>query len=761
MSAKEKYSSQPRLEVNKPAQSPSLVCLEEELARIVNLLRFASKLPDKGQKLKDKVANLKAQIAEAKENDKENESVKEKKKGNDKGNEKEEEKGKERIFRKAPDASTPASTWGRNATTLGRISYYSPVRSQNYKPYQNASMTKFAAGSKYNSECLDIDEISFKLEQLCKLESGTCPEFGSSRIKINNIKNDCRLKYHQEKGLHWLHDKENSSDEGGILGDEMGLGKTLTLLSLIALSDNSGKCELCQKSCKLVSAPAFDRPSLVICPTSVMHEWKSQTMKFTKFNVNDEKNSDVYLYHGTSRVKDKEALKKKKIVVTSYGIARSEHKAFLKEPKETAISGLYGVDFCRIILDEGHTIREKDTAIAKAVCALNSSFRWVVTGTPYQNKIGDLQSYFKFLRIEPLSKDEFWKSKLRDPEVFFRVVHRTLSGILLRRLKGKQPTTPLCSDTKIKKRTSDMPPKTIMFHKVDLGISERKMYDDLRRAIKSRSSYFKTNECPLTSLQKLHRIANGIELSQFDEESGDISEIQNLMTGLSLSRGSHSATAARRKATVVETPGIVSEKSKFKAAIQTLCFILKKSERAFQGSFQFNKKHYMRENFRSETNRIVVLSQWTTSLDALIPFLDLNGIQWKRIDGNIPLCHRGDILSHFDGSRSSMSVSENYDVQVLLATIGTCNSGINLTSCNHLFLLEPNWNPMIEAQAMDRIHRIGQKKRCFIHKFVAKNSIEECIVQLQKRKIAEAESILDIEKGRSTSISYSELLNLL
>ena len=147
-------------------------------------------------------------------------------------------------------------------------------------------------------------------------------------------------------------------------------------------------------------------------------------------------------------------------------------------------------------------------------------------------------------------------------------------------------------------------------------------------------------------------------------------------------------------------------------------------------------------------DKIVVVSQFTSFLNILQPLLDGNHVGYTRIDGSMSFDYRSDVLKHFRTTgrgapkvilkhkkrRLTYSVFQSLLLQVLLLSLMAGGVGLNLTTANHLLLLDPAWNPAIEEQCFDRIHRIGQTKETFIYKFITKNSIEEKMVAIQNHK---------------------------
>lgn len=122
----------------------------------------------------------------------------------------------------------------------------------------------------------------------------------------------------------------------------------------------------------------------------------------------------------------------------------------------------------------------------------------------------------------------------------------------------------------------------------------------------------------------------------------------------------------------------------------------------------------------------VVFSCWTKMLDLLEGTLNSDGFTVQRIDGRCSLQERDSALRQFN---------EDPGCTVMLASIGSAGEGIDLTASNHIHLLEPQWNPMTEAQVMDRVHRIGQDRSVTTTRYVTRDSIETYVQWIQKDKL--------------------------
>ena len=201
------------------------------------------------------------------------------------------------------------------------------------------------------------------------------------------------LKSFQLQGLDWMTTQEKTHYRGGLLGDEMGMGKTIQAVSLI-MSDFPQK-----------------EPTLVVVPPVALMQWSSEITEYTDGKLN------VLVYHGQNskvKVMTVKDIKKYDVIMISYNSLES---LFRKETKgwsrgEDIIkedSPIHAIHFHRLILDEAHSIKSRTTGVAKACFALKGTYKWCLSGTPVQNRIGEFFSLLRFLEVRPFA-DYFCKS---------------------------------------------------------------------------------------------------------------------------------------------------------------------------------------------------------------------------------------------------------------------------------------------------------------------------------------------------------------
>jgi superfamily II DNA or RNA helicase/predicted DNA-binding antitoxin AbrB/MazE fold protein len=148
-------------------------------------------------------------------------------------------------------------------------------------------------------------------------------------------------------------------------------------------------------------------------------------------------------------------------------------------------------------------------------------------------------------------------------------------------------------------------------------------------------------------------------------------------------------------------------------------------------------------------DKVLVFSQFTSMLDILENNLKNKKIEYLRLDGLTK--NRQEIVDRFN---------EDEKVRVFLISLKAGGVGLNLTSASAVFLYDPWWNPMAEQQAVDRAHRIGQKKKVNIYKFITKNSIEEKILKLQERKGNMFENLVSSDTSFMKKLEWEDLMEL-
>lgn len=598
---------------------------------------------------------------------------------------------------------------------------------------------------------------------------------------------------------------------GGLLADMMGLGKTLSILSLIAESQEAS-LEWEKKSppnSLRASTPVTRnaKTTLLVSPLSAVNNWTEQIKEHMKEN-----SLSYNVFHGASRTTDADELAKYDIVITTYSTVLSE-VAGRRSKKE--VSPLMKLNLFRIVLDEAHTIREQNTAQSQAIFQLQAERRWSVTGTPIQNRLDDLGAVTRFLKLFPFDERGRFAMHILSPfkneDISVLATLRVLvDSFTLRRVKDRI-NLPSRQDKVITLEFSEEEKSLYDFFKKESNVMMNVIAGQSRNRMAGKMYHH-----VLKAMMQLRRIcAHGKEL--LDPEERERMKGLSADDAIDLEDGNDNRAALTAKKTYemfalmressaeqcVKCGGGFEEKRTESGAVDktaaiavmlpccdVLCIDCFKP---LQGTFDqviemgrpvkclfcedtmppsyspitpagfekyqesltsnklnrkkaktdglYEKPHsktkaligYLQKS--AETSNLnpneapiksVIFSSWTSHLDLIEIALADNGMDgFTRLDGTMTLKNRNKALDTFRDDPS---------VTILLVTLGAGGVGLNLTAASNVYIMEPQYNPAAVAQAVDRIHRLGQTREVTTMQFIMKDSIEERIAELAKKK---------------------------
>jgi SNF2 family DNA or RNA helicase len=158
----------------------------------------------------------------------------------------------------------------------------------------------------------------------------------------------------------------------------------------------------------------------------------------------------------------------------------------------------------------------------------------------------------------------------------------------------------------------------------------------------------------------------------------------------------------------------------------------------------------MLANALSEDHKVLVFSQYVKHLDLVRQYLKDQKIDFAYLDG-----------SSSDRKEQVERFNKDPKLKIFLISIKAGGLGLNLTEADYVFILDPWWNPAVEAQAVDRAHRIGQKKKVFTYKFITRNSVEEKILELQQRKLKLTTDLITTEESIMKQLTREDIVQML
>lgn len=546
--------------------------------------------------------------------------------------------------------------------------------------------------------------------------------------------------------------------------------------------------------------------TLVVCPMSLLEQWLNE------FDVHTRRGSVRALAHYGQGRGDAVSISTRNadVIVTSYGILASEcpfDTDACDVAKDKNAGPLFKLKWRRIILDEAHMIKGRTTKWARAAYMLEAERRWCVTGTPIQNHVNDLFSLLHFLRVEPWSAWAFWNqgvvNKLESIDEnaqreVMKLIRDIISPITLRRRKATKDSNgkPIVELTK----------KTVDIVRLTPSAEEQDFYDALHQRSKVQfdtylaqgkvmSNYASVLELLLRLRQacchpylifaapskdsvimkdtdKLFRqFLDAGSSSEFvdqifsDSKSGDLGKkrecpicLDALDDGVAPKECGHPACRScllevlnRTQRcpvcrVVIAKDSIVTlpRSTRFSVDLESRWRSSAKLDALLKDVGAIQERRLA--NGGTAVGKVVVFSQFTSMLDLVGIALKREEYRTLRIDGSVSQVSRAKILEQFETEGELQPGASN----ILLVSLRAGGVGLNLVAAAHAFLLDIHWNPQVDAQACDRVHRHGQTRDVVIKRYIVSNTVEERLLQVQARKQDIADGALSAPTDEDT-----------
>ncbi|KAI1311219.1 hypothetical protein F5Y03DRAFT_343886 [Xylaria venustula] len=542
---------------------------------------------------------------------------------------------------------------------------------------------------------------------------------------------------------------------GGILGDGMGLGKTLSMIACIVSSLRYAEMFQCfskENGLQKAMSPAPVSSTLVIVPDVLLLDtWIDEIERHVVTGT-----LSVYKYHGPNRKLPSSSPLPYDVVLSTYGTVAADYSR--------GGGVLTSFHWHRLILDEAHVIRNWSTKQFKATRNISASIRWCMTGTPIQNDLKDLSSLITFLRVPFLDNATIFRKRIGDgreaigSKINYRNLRHLLESVCLRRC-----TLAVLSSLGV----------SFTEHRPQLSDNERKCYNELSvlcgqyiKAAVSGTSAKRGNNSILMILLRLRMFCNTCSLGPREIPFADTQGEDELWPDefISLLQQCGRDICTNCKAEVLSTDtDTLFEQSRDPTNRPLKCQgCAQRTPDAqdttkSQAGFETPQSHSDADSMQGvqfghdnsipypskvlclieditrhlDQDKCIVFSFWRRSLDLVEKILIEHTIPFGRVDGTIHPSKRKQVLAEFQ---------QNTSTRVLLMTIGTGAVGLNnLTTASRVHILEPQWNPSIEDQAIGRVARLGQSKKVTVVRYIVQKSIEEQSIesrQLQKLQLS-------------------------
>ncbi|ETS77388.1 hypothetical protein PFICI_11262 [Pestalotiopsis fici W106-1] len=549
---------------------------------------------------------------------------------------------------------------------------------------------------------------------------------------------------------------ERSDARSGIIADEMGLGKSLVVIYTIASSLDRGEAFVAAEKKQRLSQPerkVASKATLIIAPSSLLIDnWVEELNKHTTNGA-----LPFHRHIGSWRHKETRYLHERPIIFTTYATVAAEFRR--------GDNTLSRINWFRIVLDEAHDIRNRSTKQFQAVASIAALHRWCLTGTPIQNSLEDLGALISFLKVPILEQTPAFRKLITNPiesgsRSRFKNLKILLRAVCLRRTR---------------QQCLDIPEPISKQRRLVLTQSEHSDYQDLlaqgRMEIDmavSRRGKSNINSAFLESLLKLRLFCNNgrvnavmqsgptglptdpdealIYLQQHGQDVCAycsatiyfINEDPRNDGGIFITGCSHLLChncvpihlSEKKKScpTCISQPDSVSE-----TTLPSVNMHIETRRRDINNGmgntvpYPSKLQALLSDVIQDSQHKSIIFSSWKKTLNLVSQLFTTHGIRHEIIDGSVSLGKRLGVLKNF---RSPSGAN------ILLMTLGTGAVGLNLAVASRIYLLEPQWNPSIESQAIGRALRLGQTDQVIIIRYIMKNTIEESNVLFrQKRKL--------------------------
>jgi DNA repair and recombination protein RAD54B len=503
------------------------------------------------------------------------------------------------------------------------------------------------------------------------------------------------LREHQREGVQFLYEcvmGMRCEGEGAIMADEMGLGKTLQTIALL--------WTLMKQNPIYDSSPVITK-ALIVCPAGLVDNWKREFRKW----LGNERIGVFVLDAKNKKIANFTMGKSYNIMIVGYEMLRVVQEELKKGS---------GVDI--VIADEGHRLKTANNKAMLAIQSLNTERRIILSGTPLQNDLGEFFTAIDFVNPGLLGQRSAFKRSFEAPIMRSRQPDASESELEKGEARWKELVS-LTSQFMIR-RTAEvlskyLPPKTehIVFCRPTKGQAEA------YRAILGSPTFriaLGSTDIALQLINVLKKVCNSPSLLKSSKDNDDTpSEMLQSLIPL--------------------IPSKILSSSASSAKLRLLDSLVHRI-------------------YTTTEEKIVIVSNYTTTLDMIERLLVSLSYTYLRLDGSTPASKRQALVEKFNKTPKTTSFA-------FLLSAKSGGVGLNLIGASRIVLFDIDWNPATDLQAMARIHRDGQKLPCKVYRFLIQGGLDEKIYQRQVMKMGLANAVVD-NKASASSFSQEELRDL-
>ena len=441
-------------------------------------------------------------------------------------------------------------------------------------------------------------------------------------------------------------------------------------------------------------------PSLIICPNTLIMNWISESKKFFE-------NETLHIENNLDKINKKKSHNTQVLIyICSYEKARDNYNEIFNN-----------THFYYLVLDEAHIIKNPKTKMYQTIKKISAEKRVILTGTPIQNNVMELWALFNFLMPGFLGSENDFEIKYHKKmaqnikklnlqedvqenifQTSLQEIRKRIKPFILRRLKSEV--------------LRELPEKIISDYNCEMPKSQRELYEKYN--VMYNNNKLSTEKSPLSVIDKLRKVCDHPYL------------LDNI---------------DKKIKTCNEKDEMINQSGKL-IALEELLISL---------GFESAKQKSL-INSSSYENKLLIFTQMTKMCTLLEIFFEYKfpGLKVLTLTGDTKNKEkRGNIVDNFNNDPS---------VNVLILTINIGGVGLNLTSANVVIMYDHSWNPSKDMQAIDRAHRLGQKKIVQVFRLITIDSIEEQLISLQTFKKYISNNVVDTSKIHEDKVNLNSVM---
>ena len=441
-------------------------------------------------------------------------------------------------------------------------------------------------------------------------------------------------------------------------------------------------------------------PSLIICPNTLIMNWISESKKFFE-------NETLHIENNLDKINKKKSHNTQVLIyICSYEKARDNYNEIFNN-----------THFYYLVIDEAHIIKKPKTKMYQTIKKISAEKRVILTGTPIQNNVMELWALFNFLMPGFLGSENDFEIKYHKKmaqnikklnlqedvqenifQTSLQEIRKRIKPFILRRLKSEV--------------LRELPEKIISDYNCEMPKSQRELYEKYN--VMYNNNKLSTEKSPLSVIDKLRKVCDHPYL------------LDNI---------------DKKIKTCNEKDEMINQSGKL-IALEELLISL---------GFESAKQKSL-INSSSYENKLLIFTQMTKMCTLLEIFFEYKfpGLKVLTLTGDTKNKEkRGNIVDNFNNDPS---------VNVLILTINIGGVGLNLTSANVVIMYDHSWNPSKDMQAIDRAHRLGQKKIVQVFRLITIDSIEEQLISLQTFKKYISNNVVDTSKIHEDKVNLNSVM---